>query len=335
MRFSALLVCALFLTFCFSNHTFSQDDETRSASGLPLAIGGIALSGKVTLQGLDPSQKKPSVFVAVYYNGILFDKRQTIENGNYYIPNIPRQNGIIAVEINGQEYGRQTLLAPVLGSTRQDLTVVLSDYSKGKLQTGVVSAQTYYQRNADNQKIYEKALASREKDAESSIKLFKDIVSNDPKDFVTWTDLGTLYFKKEKFADAEEAYNKAIEQKPDFIVAQVNLGKLYLAQKQPEKAEAILLKAVATTPNSADAQYYLGETYLQLKKGSKAVVYLNEALKLEPVAKADAHLRLAALYSGANLKDKAVEEYKLFLGKVPDYKEKSKIEKYIKDNSPK
>lgn len=84
---------------------------------------------------------------------------------------------------------------------------------------------------------------------------------------------------------------------------------------------------------SADAQHYLGEAYLQAKKGSKAVGYLNEAIRLAPIEKAEIHLRLASLYNGAGLKDKAVEEYKMFLEKVPNYKEKEKIEKYIKENS--
>jgi hypothetical protein len=35
------------------------------------------------------------------------------------------------------------------------------------------------------------------------------------------------------------------------------------------------------------------------------------------------------------LKPKAVEEYRLFLGKVPNHPEKRKIEQYIADNSPK
>ena len=51
--------------------------------------------------------------------------------------------------------------------------------------------------------------------------------------------------------------------------------------------------------------------------------------------KAEIHLRLAALYNAAGLKDKAVAEYKLFLEKVPQYSEKEKIEKYIKENSTK
>ncbi len=76
----------------------------------------------------------------------------------------------------------------------------------------------------------------------------------------------------------------------------------------------------------------LGETYLQLKKGSKAVVYLYEALKLDPTGMTEAHLRLASLYHGAGLKDKAAIEFEEFLKKKPDYPDRKKLEQYIAQN---
>ena len=60
--------------------------------------------------------------------------------------------------------------------------------------------------------------------------------------------------------------------------------------------------------------------------------YFYEALKLDPVGKAEAHLRLAALYNGAGLKDKAAIEYVEFLKKKPDYPDKKKLEQYIAQN---
>ncbi len=112
----------------------------------------------------------------------------------------------------------------------------------------------------------------------------------------------------------------------------MNLGRLRLRLKNYDGAVTALQQAVAAQPKSAEANYFLGEAYLQIKKGSKAVVYLNEALKLDPIGMADAHLRLAALYRGAGLKDKAAAEYEQFLKKKPDYADKKKLEQYIGDN---
>jgi len=168
-----------------------------------------------------------------------------------------------------------------------------------------------------------------------SLKLLKQLTDSDPKDFVGFTELGNAYFLRDKYGEAEDAYSKALALKVDFAPTLLNLGKLYLAQKQFDKAIDILIKGLAAAPNSADMNQFLGEAYLQSKKGSKAVIYLNEALRLEPIEKADIHLRLAALYNGAGLKDRAVAEYKMFLEKVPNYKDKVTLEKYISDNSPK
>ena len=47
---------------------------------------------------------------------------------------------------------------------------------------------------------------------------------------------------------------------------------------------------------------------------------------------ADAHLRLAALYNAAGMKDKAALEYVQFLAKKPDHAEKKRLRQYITEN---
>jgi hypothetical protein len=44
---------------------------------------------------------------------------------------------------------------------------------------------------------------------------------------------------------------------------------------------------------------------------------------------ASAHLRLAALYNAAGIKERAADEYQEFLKKKPDYPDKKKLEQYI------
>jgi len=51
--------------------------------------------------------------------------------------------------------------------------------------------------------------------------------------------------------------------------------------------------------------------------------------------KAELHLRIAALYNAANLRDKAANEYRAFLVKVPDYERRKELQQYIEANSPK
>lgn len=335
-------VCrALFLIPFLVTANSAQNDENRQSTGLPMEIGGntsttggVPLSGRVIFPKLDNSQTKPTVFVSVFVSGAMIDRRPARDNGSYYFPSVPREGGFLVVEIGGVEVARTIIMPVVAGSISQDVVLNWTPSQSVNEKTGVVSVKDSYQRSDENNKIFDKAAeAAKDKKPDNAIKLFKQIVENDPKDFVAWTELGTLYYRAEKFDEAEKAYQKSIEQKPDFIVALMNLGKLYLAQKEFDKSIGILSKAVETAPGSADAQHYLGEAYLQNKVGSKAVIYLNEALRLAPVEKAEIHLRLAALYNAANLKDRAVNEYKMFLEKIPDHPDKAKIEKYIKENT--
>ena len=115
-------------------------------------------------------------------------------------------------------------------------------------------------------------------------------------------------------------------------MALISLGRLRIARQNFNGAIEVLSRAVKVQSTSPQANYFLGEAYLQVKLGSKAVPYLNEAIKLDPVGMADAHLRLAALYNARDLKYKAAVEYAEFLKQRPDYPEKKKLEAYITAN---
>jgi cytochrome c-type biogenesis protein CcmH/NrfG len=105
-----------------------------------------------------------------------------------------------------------------------------------------------------------------------------------------------------------------------------------VAQNRYEESIDPLTHATQARPDSADAHFLLGKTYLKLKRGSKAVPPLNEALRLDPKGKSEAHLLLAALYNAAGLKDRAAREYEQFLTKLPDYVDRKKLERYISEH---
>lgn len=336
-----LIILGLLSTMQILGQT-TPDDPNH----LPEMIGGrpssnrvrnpITISGKVYIDGLTNQTERPVIYVLAYAYGRYVDKRQVSNSGSYTINGVPRDGLTITFEIAGVEVAAYQIIPSISDTVSQDANITLAQIQKAKSKTGIISINSLYQRSNENQKLLEKALeqVKLKKNAEA-INLLKQIVQNDEKDFIAWTELGDLYFAQEKNDDAEKAYQKAIELNPKYLVAMTNLGRLYLIKNNSEKAIEILTKAVENQPTSPDANYFLGEAYLFIKKGSKAVGYLNEAIKLDPIGKADAHLRLATLYNGANLKDRAAQEYKIFLEKVPTYKEKEKLEKYIKENLPK
>jgi tetratricopeptide (TPR) repeat protein len=257
--------------------------------------------------------------------------------GRYKFNNISNGDYELVVQFENETIYRNRfhLSHPLPTDVKQDI-VLEARASNGGTNTktpAIVSANLRYDRSARNQALYDQALAaSKKNETGQAIVLLRQVVADDANDFVAWAELGTFYFKQNSLPESEDAYLRALQIKPDFALALLNLGKLALVQKKYDAAVDVLTRAVAAAPQSADAQQYLGEAYLGLKKGSKAIGPLNGALRLDPKGKADIHLRLAALYNGAGMKDKAAAEYEQFLIKRPDSPGKAKLEEYIKQN---
>jgi tetratricopeptide (TPR) repeat protein len=262
--------------------------------------------------------------------------RQTVTStGRYRFNNLPNAVYDLVVEFENTEIARirVELVSPLPLDQRQDIALELSGPAGAGAKAASVSAEDYYKRTPANQKLFERAQAATDhKKYVEAANLFNELVTNDPKDFQAWTELGTVHLMEQKLPDAEKAYASAVDVRPKFFLGLMNLGRVRMMQKNFEGAIAPLSAAVEVKPASADANYYLGESYLQIKKGSKAVIYLYEALKLDPIGKADAHLRLATLYNAAGMKDKAAIEYEEFLKKKPDYPDKKKLQDYIAAN---
>lgn len=324
----------LYVMLLLASSGIAQTDELRQATGLPIPIGAPAIYGRVHLKGLAPNAPKPSVYVLLV-GGTQVNRVRTNDTGYYYFLTQFFNGATLVFEVDGMEVGRVVLSAGIGSATRQDMTIDLPAFQRiAASRPGVISAKDAYRRSEESNLTFDKAMAAaKAKKTDDAVFFFRKLVDKDPKDFVAWAELGTVYFGDSKYSEAEAAYSSSLEQKPDFIVALMNFGKLHLAQNQPEKAIAIFTRAANAERSSADAFHYLGESYLQLKQGTKAVVALNESIRLAPMEKAELHLRLATLYNAAGVKDRAVNEYKLFLGKVPDHPAKEKLKKYIKENS--
>jgi tetratricopeptide (TPR) repeat protein len=267
-----------------------------------------------------------------------FMRQNVSVNGRYAFSNVPNGEYYIVVEMTGAEVARlQVRLGSLIRSEiRRDIELEWRDNSFKATNTEIVTAKDGYRRSPANQKLFDKAQeAISKKDHKQAMALLGQVTSADAKDFPAWVSLGTIQFIEQQPADAEKSFRNALAAKDDLRMAALGLGKAQMMQKNFDGAIETLTKAVETDPNHAEAQFLLGESYLQIKKGSKAVGYLNEAVRLDPMGMAEAHLRLGTLYRGAGLKEKAVAEFELYLAKRPDYSDKEKLQQYINENKPK
>jgi cytochrome c-type biogenesis protein CcmH/NrfG len=302
------------------------------------AQGGVhTLFGDVQVDESKADGLKPLLYEVVLYNlgGTLVARQFVASGGRYRFLNIANGQYELAVLLENVEIARTRveIMAPFKNDFRQDLFLEWRPAAKVAAKPGSVSAADFYQRTSKNEELFIKAKQSTDqKRYDDSIARLQELLALDPKDFQAWAELGTVYLFKQNYDESEKAYVRSIAERPTFFLALMNLGRLRVSRKNFEGAIEPLSEALKIRATSAEANYFLGETYLQLKKGSKAVGYLNEALRLEPIKMADAHLRLAALYHGAGMKDKATVEYEQFLKKRPDYPDRKKLEKYIAEN---
>ncbi len=314
----------------------SQVDEVSEVTGLPIPIGAPVIYGQVMIRNIPREQKRPTIFVYLRNGGAQLDKYQANDKGYWYFLKIPVDGHSLTFEVDGMEIGRATIAGGISNRFRQDVELDWNQVrGTARAQPGVVSARDRYQRGEEADKAYEKALSAAKGNTDEALRLFSEITAKDDKDYNAWMQIGTLHYGAKNYDEARIAYAKALSLKPTYFLANLNLGRLELGQKNFDSAIAAFAKAVEIEPTSADANHLLGEAYLQNKKGSLAVGYLNKAIELDPAGKAELHLRLAALYNGANLKDRAALEYKAFLEKVKDHPDTKKFEQYVKDNLPK
>ena len=277
--------------------------------------------------------KKPLTLEVQLYiiNGTLIGRQTVGANGRYRFMELRNSEYEVVVLSENLEVARVRVRVESVYKTdfRQDITLeARTDRVANKAAT--ISALDVYERTSANKSLFAKAQkAVDEKKYDEAMDIFTRLVAADAKDFQAWTELGTVQLIRNHIEEAEEAYRRAIQERPTFTLALLNLGRVLSAQKKFEEAIEPLAEAVKSSPTSADANFLLGEAYLQIKKGSKAVPYLNEAARL---GKPDAHLRLATLYNAVGLKDKAAQEYEQFLKKRPDYKDRKALEQYISEN---
>lgn len=327
-----LLLGASLLCFTSASRAQGLGEACGDSAGSSWATDP-AVYGRVNLQGFE-GKKLPKITVTLSDRS-RNDHRFTIDrNGYYCFRGVDGSGGTIVIDVEGNEVERRSLGSSTaqLRQHRQDFDI----YAAAPVQkAGTVSAKFVYERDAANSALFDKAAeAEQKKDLKTASNLLREMLGNDPRDYVAWARLGSVYFEMNDLKAAERAYTESIRFKPDFSFAMMNIGRIYLAQNVPETAIKYLERATQLEPNAPRGFQLLGEAYILTKKGTLGVEALNEAIRLDPVGMADSHLLMAALYDRAGAKSWAAREYKLFLDKKPAHADRKKFESYIKNNPP-
>jgi tetratricopeptide (TPR) repeat protein len=310
-----------------------------AGAGLSQEGGGHTLYGDLKVAPRGDTGLRPQTFQVVLYTsaGIVVGRQAVPANGRYQFMNVRNGRYDLAVELEEREIYRVPLTIFMLKKTeiQRDLAFEWREAPRPreKSDSPTVPVGELYSRSPENADRWKKALeAGAAGDGAAAQKYLELIVAMDPRDFQAWTELGSAHYNRGDFGEAEKAYQRALKENDSCELALLNYAKLKIAQRNYDSAIEMLSRSIEIKPERAEAHLLLGEAYLQIKKGSKAVQPLNEALRLDPAGMAEAHLRLAALYDGAGLKEKAAVEYEMFLANRPDYPDREKLLQYIKAN---
>ncbi|MEJ2295330.1 MAG: tetratricopeptide repeat protein, partial [Candidatus Lokiarchaeota archaeon] len=112
-----------------------------------------------------------------------------------------------------------------------------------------------------------------------------------------------------KFDDAIEDCEKALELDSTHIDAYFFIGVAYSHKQQYDKAIASFKKALDLTKNHAKSWNHMGLVYVKKKEYDQAIECYNQAIEIEPLY-VEAFFNMASAYKLKNDPSKAIEVYK-------------------------
>jgi len=157
---------------------------------------------------------------------------------------------------------------------------------------------------------------------EIAIDSFLEVNTKDASQPTVWAHLANSYEKLKKYDEAQSAYEKAIELKPEEAAFYQNLGNILAAQGEAEAANASYEKAaqLAATldPGAAAATYYnMGVTHINAGNNEAAADALNKAIQTDP-NHSESYYQLGIVMLGFGKMDEAVGNLQKYVDLAPE-----------------
>ena len=270
----------------------------------PAAAQSTMVRGKVVDKEGKPV---PNATVAVEFKGGVNRKYQTKTDRNGGFVQLLTESGEYLVTVSAEGVGSQSAPVRVRLGQAADVNITLAPGGAGADP-----------KAAEVRKTFEEAIAaSRAGDHDGAIAKFNAAAAVIPNCADCYYNIGVSYMAKKDEKQAEEAWKKALELKPDNSDAASALATLYNNQKRFDEAAAMSAKASGGAGGgSADAVYNQGIILWNQGKVAEAKAKFEEALKADPNY-ADAHYQMGmALLNEGKLPD-AVGAFEKYLSLAP------------------
>lgn len=174
-------------------------------------------------------------------------------------------------------------------------------------------------KSAELKKLFEEGVtASKAGDFDTAIARFQAASEIIPNCYDCYYNIGYAYSQKKDEKQAETAWLKAVELKPDYGDALNALATLYNNQKRFDEAAAVSAKAAAAggSGGNADAIYNQGIILWNQGKIAEAKTKFEEALQADP-KHAEAHYQLGMAQLNAGEIPGAITSFEKYLELAP------------------
>ena len=200
---------------------------------------------------------------------------------------------------------RVTATDAQVGAAQTELRVSLGRVSEANLVLVPSTAANNDAKAAELKKAFEDGVtASRDGNHDAAIAKFQAALVLSPNCFDCLYNIGVAQLARKDDKQAEEAWKKALEVKPDYAEALNALSTMYNNQKRFDEASAMSAKAAAAGGGGgADATFNQGIILWNQGKIAEAKAKFEETIKTNPTH-ADAHYQLGmALLNEGKLPD--------------------------------
>ncbi len=128
-----------------------------------------------------------------------------------------------------------------------------------------------------------------------------------------WFERGCkLDTDRSTYADAIEAYERALEADPEFADAHCNLGSVYFNRDRRREATDCFERALEIDPGHPEAHLNLATLLEEEDRNQAALQHYKAALVTDPLSP-DTHVSLALLYEKLSLRRRAREHWRRYL----------------------
>jgi tetratricopeptide (TPR) repeat protein len=272
-----------------------------------LILASTALAQTTMIKGrVVDAEGKPVVGAAVLieFKGGVSRKYQTKTDRRGEFVQLLTESGEYHVTVSADKLGTQTAPVRVRLGQPADVSITLAPGAGADPKA------------AEVKKAFDEGVAaSRTGDHDTAIARFTTVAGLMPTCHDCYYNIAVSYLQKKDEKQAEEAFKKAIEIKPDYAEALSSLATLYNNQKRFDEAAAMSARAASAgggSGGSADAIYNQGIILWNQGKIAEAKTKFEEAIQAN-ADYADAHFQLGMAQLNEGKLPEAVASFETYL----------------------